>query len=163
MCDEEREEIERLLDNLDAPQLEDGSRVVALPCGARLCILLPEDSPDLYAEAAAGDLPADGSNAARFRDLASMNFFWRQLEGFTAALRDDTLMAEAREDLARLGDEETFRTWLMRADAAVRTIREVLSATYPAEEPAESSDGELSEYEEEGSVFQRAYEGVLWP
>jgi len=160
MYDEEREEIERLLDDLESPQLEDGTRTVSLPCGAVLSIRLPEESPDLYAEAVAAELPSDGGNEARFRDLAAMNFFWRQLEGFTAALRDGTVMAETREDLARLGDEETFGAWLRRADAAVRTIREVMSAPRSAEE---RPDDEALADGNSGSEVHSGEEVMLWP
>lgn len=128
MFDEEREEVERLLDGLEAAQTPDGARQLTLPCGVQLNIMLPEDAPDLYAEAVVMPLPDEASSPEHCRELASLNFFWNELEGFVVALRDGVLMAEAREDLARLGDEEALRAWLSRADKAVVTIREVATA-----------------------------------
>jgi len=159
MQEEVREEIERLLDDLEAPQTEDGARQVTLPCGAVLTIMLPEDSPDLYAETEALRVPAEDDSEPRFRDLCSLNLFWRELEGFTVTLHDETLVVQTREDLARLADEEALHAWLGHADKAVRLVREVGQAPYPNSDVRDGAADEGSDSEEGASA-----PGVkLWP
>lgn len=158
MLDEEREELERLLDDLDALQTDDGARQLRLPSGATLTLSMPPDLPDVYAEAEVMPLPDDACDRERCRDLATLNFFWHELEGFVVALRDGKLMAEAREDLARLADYEALEAWLVRADKAVCAIRAVATAPRTAPEGAPEEDaGPGAEPESKGE------EVVVWP
>jgi len=128
MFEQEREEIEELLDGFEADQDPSGARLLRLPCGAELKIAFPEGTPNFYAEAEAMPLPVDACDATRCRALATLNFFWRDLEGFVVALRDGVLMVEGREDMARMADEVVFADWIRRADRAVCAVRLVATA-----------------------------------
>jgi len=161
MYEDIREEIETLLDGFEAAQTEDGSRQVMLPCGAVLNVLLPEDSPDLYAEAEVVALPLEGDAEARCRDLCSLNLLWRDLEGFTVAMRNGMLLVQTREDMARLADEDVVRAWLLRADKAVRIAREVALAPRDGAVP-EDDVSPASDIPAEEANQTAVQEGVLW-